>query len=185
MEMTEPSSTITPSTTSRARADEAVIFDDGRVRLQRLQYATDADTAGQMHVFTDLCAGADGGPGINHGAFVNVGADVNVGRHQHSVAGDERAPGAQAAGGTTRKPSFWKTRFVVVSEFHRHFIEVAVFRTIDNLVIVNTEREQYRLLQPLMRYPLTVDLLSDAQRAGIRQKGDNLVNPLRGSRYPH
>ena len=32
----------------RARADEAVIFDDGRVRLQRLQYATDADTAGQM-----------------------------------------------------------------------------------------------------------------------------------------
>ena len=162
--MTEPSSTV--------------IFDDGRVRLQRLQYATDADTAGQMHVFTDLRAGADGGPGINHGAFVNVGADVNVGRHQHSVAGDERA---LAHGGRRHHAEtfFLETRFVVVSEFHRHFIEVAAFRTIDNLVIVNTEREPYRLLQPLMRHPLTVDLLSDAQRAGIK-KGDNLVNRFAG-----
>jgi hypothetical protein len=30
-----------------------------------------------------------------------------------------------------------------------------------------------------MRYPLTVDLLSDAQRAGIK-KGDNLVNRFAG-----
>ncbi len=69
--------------------------------------------------------------GINHGAFVNVGADVNVGRHQHSVAGDERAT---AHGGRRHHAEtfFLKTRFVVVSEFHRHFIEVAAFRTIDN-----------------------------------------------------
>ncbi len=45
--------------------------------------------------------------GINHGAFVNVGADVNVGRHQHSVAGDERA---LAHGGRRRHAEtfFWK-----------------------------------------------------------------------------
>lgn len=75
---------------------------------------------------------------INHGAFVNVGADVNVGRHQHSVAGDERAT---AHGGRRHHAEtfFLETRFVVVSEFHRHFIEVAAFRTIDNTVIVNTE----------------------------------------------
>lgn len=46
----------------RTRADKAVIFDDGRVRLQRLQYATDADTAGQVNVLTDLRAGTDGCP---------------------------------------------------------------------------------------------------------------------------
>ena len=131
-----------------------------------------------MNVFTDLRAGADGGPGVNHGAFVNVGADVHIGRHQHGVAGDERAL-TNRCRRHHAETFFLETRFVIVSEFHRDFIEVAAFRTIDNLVIVNTEREQYRLLQPLMRHPLTVDLLSDAQRAGIK-KGDNLVNRFAG-----
>ena len=131
-----------------------------------------------MNVFTDLRAGADGSPGINHGAFVNVGADVNVGRHQHGVAGDECALTYRCRRHHA-ETFFLETRFVIVSEFHRYFIEVAAFRTIDNLVIVNTEREQYRFLQPLMRHPLTIDLLSDAQRAGI-QKGDNLVYRFAG-----
>ena len=34
----------------RARADEAIILDDGRVRLQRLQHAADPDAAGKVHV---------------------------------------------------------------------------------------------------------------------------------------
>ena len=39
----------------RARADEAVIFDDGRVSLQRLENAADAYATGQVNVLP-ICA---------------------------------------------------------------------------------------------------------------------------------
>src|SRR5262245_41868065 len=38
----------------RARADEAVVLDDHRVRLHRLEHAADADAAGEVHVLADL-----------------------------------------------------------------------------------------------------------------------------------
>ena len=40
----------------RARADEAVILDDGRVGLQGLEHAADSDAAGEVHVLADLRA---------------------------------------------------------------------------------------------------------------------------------
>src|SRR5215211_1747360 len=46
-----------------ARADEAVVFDDRRVGLQRLEHAADADAAAQVHVLADLRTAAHGGPG--------------------------------------------------------------------------------------------------------------------------
>src|SRR5690606_37147805 len=52
----------------RARADEAVVLDDGRTGLQRLQHAADAGAAGDVAVFPDLGAGTDRGPGVDHGA---------------------------------------------------------------------------------------------------------------------
>src|SRR5690606_34293875 len=39
-----------------AGTDEAVVFDDGRVGLQRLQHAADAHTAREVHVAADLRA---------------------------------------------------------------------------------------------------------------------------------
>ena len=74
-----------------ARADEAVVLDDRRARLQRLQHAADADAAREMHVAADLRAGADGRPGVDHRALADVGADVDERRHQHDVAADVRA----------------------------------------------------------------------------------------------
>src|SRR6202000_213066 len=65
----------------RARADEAVVFDDGGAGLQGLQYPADADAARQMHVLADLRAGSDGGPGIDHGAAVHISTHVHVARH--------------------------------------------------------------------------------------------------------
>ena len=69
----------------RARPDEAVVLDDDRVRLQRLEHAADADAAGQVTVLADLRAGADGRPGVDHGAGVDIGADVDEARHQHDA----------------------------------------------------------------------------------------------------
>src|SRR5215207_10753073 len=51
-----------------ARADEAIVLDDHRVRLQWFEHAADSDSAGEMAVLADLRAGADRGPGVHHGA---------------------------------------------------------------------------------------------------------------------
>lgn len=127
-----------------------------------------------MYVFIDLCVGVDGGSGINYGVFVNVGVDVNVGWYQYSVVGDECV---LVYGGWWYYVEifFLEMCFVVVSEFYWYFIEVVVFCIIDNLVIVNMEREQYCFFQLLMCYLLIVDFFSDVQCVGIK-KGDNLVN---------
>src|SRR6185436_18570348 len=72
----------------RARADEAVVLDDHRVRLQGLEYPTDADPAGEVYVFADLRAGADRSPGIDHRPFVDVRADIDEGGHEDDVLRD-------------------------------------------------------------------------------------------------
>src|SRR5690606_35711934 len=74
-----------------ARADEAVVFDDGGVGLQRLEHATQAHAAREVHVLAHLGAAAHGGPGVDHGAFVHIGADVHVAGHQDGALGDETA----------------------------------------------------------------------------------------------
>ena len=55
-----------------ARADEAIVFDDHGVRLQRLEHAADADAAGDVAVAADLRAGADGRPGVDHRALADM-----------------------------------------------------------------------------------------------------------------
>src|SRR5690606_12242963 len=67
----------------RARTDEAVVLDDGRAGLQRLEHAADAGPAGQVAVLADLGAGADRGPGVHHRAGADPGADVDEAGHQH------------------------------------------------------------------------------------------------------
>ena len=39
-----------------AGADEAIVLDDGRVGLQQLEHAADADAPGEMHISADLGA---------------------------------------------------------------------------------------------------------------------------------
>ena len=81
-----------------AGADEAVVFDNGRVGLHRFQYAADADTAGQMDILADLRTGSDRGPPIDHRAFIDKGADIDEGWHQHHVFADEAAATYDRAG---------------------------------------------------------------------------------------
>src|SRR5207248_1642803 len=75
-----------------AGADEAVVLDDHRVRLDRFKHPADADATGEMHIFSDLRAGAHRRPGVNHGALVDIGTDVDVRGHEHRVARDIRTP---------------------------------------------------------------------------------------------
>ena len=72
----------------RARADEAIVLDDHRARLQRLEHAADAGAAGDVAVLADLRAGADRRPGVDHGALVHIGAEIDEARHQHHARRD-------------------------------------------------------------------------------------------------
>src|SRR5438552_9705982 len=73
----------------RARADEAIVLDDDRRRLQGFEHAADAGAAGNMAVLADLRAGADRGPGVDHGAAVDIGAEIDERGHQHHARRDE------------------------------------------------------------------------------------------------
>ena len=73
-----------------AAADEALVADDHRRGLRRLEHATDADAAREVHVRADLRARADGGPGVDHGVGADPGADVHVAGHHHHAAVEER-----------------------------------------------------------------------------------------------
>src|SRR5690606_13961351 len=81
----------------RARTDEAVVLDDGRAGLQRLEHAADAGAAGDVAVLADLGAGADRGPGVDHGALAHVRTDVDEARHQHHVLAEMRAAAGDGA----------------------------------------------------------------------------------------
>ena len=77
IDSTAPSRTIDAFGDFRARADEAIVLDDHRPGLQRLEHAADADAAGNMTVLADLRAGADRRPGVDHGALIDIGAEID------------------------------------------------------------------------------------------------------------
>src|ERR1700682_3510861 len=70
----------------RARADEAIVFDDHGVGLQRLKDAADADAAGDVAIAADLRARSDRRPGVDHRRFAHARADVDEARHQYGPA---------------------------------------------------------------------------------------------------
>ena len=83
--MTEPSPTTTPLNDLRARADKAMVLDNGRVRPgRRLQDSPKAHATGQVHVLAYLGAGTHGGPRCPPMVpEVYVGADIDVAGHEH------------------------------------------------------------------------------------------------------
>ena len=168
-----------------ACADETVILDDGGVRLQRFKYPTDADPAGQVHVPADLCAGAHRGPGIHHRALVDVGADVDIGGHEHDIPRDVGAT-ARDGGRDDAHPGCGEVGGVELSELGRDLV-VKTKRRIrcrkaDRNIVGEPERQQDRLLEPLMGDPSAFDLFRDAEATRIQlgDRGRDGVTNFRG-----
>ena len=89
------------------------------------------------------------------------------------------APVRATAGGTTRKPPCAElrrrcSRRSAAAPCRRS----AVAPPSHHAVVVRAEVQQHRFLDPLVRDPGAVDLLGDAQAAGV-QAGDDLVERLR------
>src|SRR6185312_5805741 len=137
-----------------AGADEAVVLDDGRAGLHRLEHPADADAAAEMHVLADLRAAPDSDPGVDHGALVDMGADIDEAGHQNDVAGDVRRMsdirpryGAEAG--------FAEAVLAPALELERHLVPpVGAARAVHQLVVVEAEAQKHGLLEPLVDAPL-------------------------------
>ncbi len=154
-----------------ARADEAVVLDDRRVRLQRLEHAADADAAREMHVLADLGAAPDRHPGVHHRARVDVGAEIDEGRHQHGARRHVgRAPYDRARHGA--EPGLAEIDRAPSGEFRRHLVPPAAVAgpARDQRHRVKAEREQHRLLEPLIDHPCAARLLGDAHGAAVEER---------------
>jgi hypothetical protein len=133
--------------------------------------AADAGAARDMHVLPDLRAAADRCPGVDHRPFADMGANVDEARHQHRAGRDigavshDRARHRAEAGGAEidRAPA---------GEFARHFVPPAggAGTARDHFHVVQAEREQHRLLQPLIDAPAALAVgLGNARLAMIEQ----------------
>src|SRR3954452_18895931 len=58
-------------------ADEAIVLDDHRARLERREPPADSCPARDVDVAADLGAAADGRPGVDHRALPDPRADVD------------------------------------------------------------------------------------------------------------
>src|ERR1051326_8120996 len=159
-----------------ARADKAIILDDDRFGLQRLQHAADADAARQVTVLADLRARTDRRPGIDHRAAADMGADIDEARHQDNVrrdiggvADDRARDGAKTGVAKAIGRPAGEFRGHLVPPFRR--AAFGIERAAGDLDhVIEAERQQPRLFQPLMHLPaagLTTGRLGDAQLALI------------------
>ena len=120
-----------------------------------------------MHVFADLRAGTDRRPGIDHRSFVDIRADVDVRRHQHHVFTDKRAA-PSGSGRHHAKAAVAEIAAVVVGEFGRNLVVIIGESAFDEIIVFETEGQQHRFFQPLMRNPHAVFLAGDAQTAFVQ-----------------
>src|SRR5262245_62404764 len=74
-----------------------------------------------MTVLADLCAAADGRPGIDHGAGIDIGAEIHKGRHQHNTGRNERRAAHHTAG-YSAKTGLAESRGAPALEFGIDFV---------------------------------------------------------------
>ena len=155
-----------------ARADEGTVLDDDRIGLERLEHAADPGTAGQVDVLADLRTAAHGRPGVDHRALTDIGADVHEAGHQDRALGDVRAAPHDRAGHRA-EPGGAEIGLRPAAELRRHLVEpVARTRTIvDQDIVVQAERQEDGLLQPLVDGPAAMAVrLGHARLAPVEQR---------------
>ncbi len=147
-----------------------LILDDGRIGLQRLQHAADADAARQVHVLADLGAGAHRCPSIDHRAAVDIGAEVDERRHQHHPRRDiSRVPHDGA--GHRPEPCLTELLLAHAGELGGHLVPPArpARRTRDRGHVIEPEGEQHRFLKPLIDDPFPAFFVGHPGFAPVEQ----------------
>src|SRR5579884_1919827 len=81
-----------------AAADHALVSDDHRRRLRRLEHPADSHPARQVDVGADLGARAHRRPRVHHGVGPHPGPDVDVARHEDDAPLEVGAPAGRRPG---------------------------------------------------------------------------------------
>src|SRR6185437_10999647 len=155
----------------RAGPHEAMILDDHRPRLQWFKHATNAGAAGNMAILADLRARADSRPSVDHGAAIDVCAKIDERRHKHDTGRNKCRMPHHTAGHRT-ETRFAKARGVPALELGIDLIPPSglAWPAGDDTHVVEAEREQHRLLEPLIYLPLAVAVsLGDPRRAAVEE----------------
>ena len=130
-----------------------------------------------MHILANLCARADSGPGVYHGAFVHVGANVDEGRHQDHTLGQIAATARHGRWHHAHAGGF-HAGFVEVGELGGYLVEKAQVAGAHDFVVLEAKAQQHRFLDPLVRGPLAHALTrGDAQMPGV-ELGDDVLDRL-------
>jgi hypothetical protein len=146
-----------------ARADEGAVFDDDRAGLKRFKHAADAHATRQVYALADLGARTDGGPCVDHRTFADIGADVDERGHQHNILADE-GTGAGNGAGDDAETAFAELGIVIAVELAGHLVSRgARCAAGHDGIVVQAERQQHGLLQPLIDDPFAVDLFRHAR----------------------
>src|SRR5690606_30866253 len=125
-------------------------------------------------VLADLRAGADGGPGVDHGARADVRADVDERRHQHHVLADEAAAARDHAWHHAHA-ELAESGLVELLEAQRDLVPERRRVAVHQLHVLHAEVQQHRLLQPFVDGPAALAVgLGDAQLAGLHAFDDAL-----------
>ena len=122
---------------------------------------------------SDLGAGSDRYPGVNHGALTDVCADVDIGGHQNCVLGDV---GALSDDGMRNNADFGFLELVrgVAVELQRDLVVERGARNREIVVGHGSEIKENSLLDPLVGNPGAVFLLCNADLPGIKLIDDFL-----------
>ncbi|MEH2493595.1 hypothetical protein V1294_000074 [Bradyrhizobium sp. AZCC 1678] len=109
--------------------------------------------------------------GVDHGRLIDIGAEIDEGRHQHDVAGDERRTAHDRAGDGA-EACIAKTVLAPALELRGHLVPPRGLARAAGYSahVVEAERQQHRLLQPLIDLPLAASFaLGDARLALVEQ----------------
>ena len=147
-------------------AEFPVELDYAPVAVQRA--APDPDAAREVYVLADLCTGTDSSPGVDHSAFIDVGADIDIGRHEYGILADE---GAAASNGIRHhaETAGLEICLGIIGKLAGHLVEILGATAIEQGIVLEAERQQHGLLDPLVRFPFLAVAFAagHTQTAGI------------------
>ena len=162
----------------RARADKAVVFNDGGARLHRLQHAANAYAARQMHMLADLCARAYCGPGVHHRALIHIGTNVHVAGHQDRALGDVAAA-PRHRGRHHAHTGFAHLLFTQVGELGGHLVIKTQAAGFHYFIVFQAKAQQHGFLEPLVDCPLAYALARGHTQAAFVEFADHVIDSIR------
>src|SRR5690606_34123851 len=62
-------------------SNKTTVFHHHRACLQWFQHTANTNTTAQMNAFPDLCAAANGGPGVDHRSFIHISTNIHIRWH--------------------------------------------------------------------------------------------------------